>query len=244
MILKGKKLLLVEDEPMLRQVAREEFEYLGAEVVEAENGKMAFEIFRVENFDAIITDVRMPIATGIDLLDNIRTLDSKRPVVVLITGFSDLSVPEVYQHGASAVFSKPFDVEVVAQAVSKLLKAAVQRWTPQDAGLEAPFQVAQQFSDLESAIQSKALNIGQAGLFIASQGELPKMADVVHFEIEFQDSKEVLQGKGQVRWVRKHDSTEGVRGYGIEFLELDPASLKIVDAHLSKFATKAHIPQN
>lgn len=109
MTLQQKRILVVDDEKDLREVIAYDLEKQGFEVLMASNGKEAFEIVTQNEIHLVITDIRMPEEDGIQLLKKIRSLDPSKPVVMLISGFSDVPIEEAYHLGAAAVFAKPFD---------------------------------------------------------------------------------------------------------------------------------------
>ncbi len=114
----AKTLLLADDEPDLREILRLEFEGAGWNVIEAENGKKAFDLFLENTIDAVITDVRMPGGNGIQLLENVKQKNSKIPVLVL-TGFTDVLEQEALDKGALSIVKKPFDLVSVYNLISE-----------------------------------------------------------------------------------------------------------------------------
>ncbi len=113
-----KTLLLADDESDLREILRLGFEDAGWVVLEAENGKKAFDIFNSQHVDAIITDIRMPGGSGIQLLEKVKSLNKNVPVLVL-TGFTDVLEQEALDKGALHIIKKPFDLEMVYALVEE-----------------------------------------------------------------------------------------------------------------------------
>ena len=87
-ILKNYTILYVEDDDDVRKVAVEYLSRLCKKVYEAENGKVALNIWRDEKPDIIITDISMPKMNGIDMARYIRTEDLKTPIIVA-TAYTD-----------------------------------------------------------------------------------------------------------------------------------------------------------
>lgn len=114
--------LIVDDEPDVRSQLRIRFQLEGFQVLDADGGDAAFKVVEKHKPDLVITDIRMPGGTGTDLLKRLSTnLRDEMPVVLCITGYSDLQVHEAYQHGAYAVFQKPFDMKDVVFASRRFL---------------------------------------------------------------------------------------------------------------------------
>jgi DNA-binding NtrC family response regulator len=119
--LAGKTLLIVDDEAELRALLNNLFSLAGAEVLTADNGRCAFRVLEEKRVDAVISDVRMPEADGMELLGWIRKRDLKVPHVFLLTGFSDVTTEQAVEQGATALLQKPFDVRQLMQLVSNAL---------------------------------------------------------------------------------------------------------------------------
>jgi CheY-like chemotaxis protein len=77
------RLLFVEDEKVAREQVAELLEYFFYDVTTASNGKEGFEKYQNEKFDLIITDIKMPIMDGIEMVKRIRHTDKKTPVIFL-----------------------------------------------------------------------------------------------------------------------------------------------------------------
>jgi len=108
-----KKILIVDDEPMIREIFKEAFEMIGFSVKEAQNGREAFNLVSTETFDCVLSDVRMPGGDGIELAKNISQIAGPKPKVFLVTGFSDDTTRQAIQWGVDRIFDKPFDFKEV-----------------------------------------------------------------------------------------------------------------------------------
>ena len=107
--LKNKVILIVEDEPELRYAIVFEFKKRGCIILEASDGAEGFEVVKKHRVDIIVSDVRMPKASGVELLRNVRANNPELPIVLLATGFADLSEPEALSMGAFALLDKPIN---------------------------------------------------------------------------------------------------------------------------------------
>lgn len=123
----GLTLLVVDDEPDLRELLKDEFEMQGSRVLEAESGEAALSQLRKHRVDAVISDVRMPGGSGMELLRRfVRELPTlpnagKMPVFILLTGFADVEDAEARALGASALIQKPFDLKALREIVRACL---------------------------------------------------------------------------------------------------------------------------
>ena len=118
------KLLIVDDELGMRQFLTHLLQREGHEVRVATNGKEALELLREQPADLIISDVRMPDLSGIELLRAVREfLPSVE--VIMMTAFANVDTArEAFLLGAYDFVQKPFDndllKEVVARALNKI----------------------------------------------------------------------------------------------------------------------------
>lgn len=113
------KLLLADDEEGIRKVLGIYLADGGFEVLTAENGHQALEIFRNEQPPIVLTDLRMPGMDGIELL---RTIKSERPdtEVIMITGHGDMDLAiESLKLEATDFVTKPINDDVLAIALKR-----------------------------------------------------------------------------------------------------------------------------
>lgn len=115
------KILVVDDEELLREVLSETFELHGAKVDSAESGRAALELVKKNNYDVIITDIRMPDGDGITLLENINKLNKPIPKLFVCSAYNDLTAEKVKKIGISKVFIKPFDLNDLLKGVVDFL---------------------------------------------------------------------------------------------------------------------------
>jgi CheY-like chemotaxis protein len=231
-ILEKKKILIVDDESMLREILRDVLEYEGALVQEAENGKVAMEIYRRDGFDAVVSDIRMPGGDGLELLGSLRKLDCSTPVVMLITGFSDLSHDAAYNLGADAVLSKPFDVnELLARLMFLLSPLSVRLSSAEESGPHSEIRIA----------DGKTVAIGRGGFFIPEHIS-GVVGDRISFSFDCPEAGGRIEGSGVIRWIRRSPNGTTPSGSGIEFRFLEADSLQRVLEWSRKTSRCAFIP--
>ena len=80
--LKNLTILYVEDEPMIRQNAVEYLSRVCDNVLEAKDGLEALEVYRKKEPDIIISDIKMPRMSGLDMAEQIRQSDKKTPIII------------------------------------------------------------------------------------------------------------------------------------------------------------------
>jgi DNA-binding NtrC family response regulator len=121
-ILNGNRILIVDDDEMLREMLNDVFTLSGAIVEEAENGKCALEKIRNSKFDAVVSDIRMPGGDGIELAANVQSLNTTKPLMFVCSGFNDMSQAMVNKLDIKKVFEKPFDIDNMVRTVAEGLR--------------------------------------------------------------------------------------------------------------------------
>ncbi len=112
-ILTGKKLLVVDDESMIRETVHDVLDSYGCEVSAAENGDQAVELLRDQRFDLVLSDIKMPGRSGYEVFAAAKEADAATPVI-LMTGFGydpNHSIVRARREGLAAVLFKPFKVD-------------------------------------------------------------------------------------------------------------------------------------
>ena len=119
MRLKGVSILVVEDEVDLREIIAEILMSEGAVVSQAENGNRAFALLQKNDFDVVISDVRMPGGDGVDLLHCIDKNIPLKPKIFLCSGYNDLSPGDATKLGVIEMFSKPFNLTSMITSIAR-----------------------------------------------------------------------------------------------------------------------------
>lgn len=113
------KLLIVDDETSIAELLAEVFETEGFECSCAFSGNKAIELIKKEDFNLIISDVKMGDGDGPCLLKYINNNDLKIPLL-FITGYSEFTEEELKSKGAINVFYKPLDLDQFIQEVGNI----------------------------------------------------------------------------------------------------------------------------
>jgi two-component system OmpR family response regulator len=113
------KVLVIDDEPEMVEIARAYFEMAGWSVVEALNVAQATAILEQGPVDAVLSDVSLePGRTGFDVLTWIQQKLAVQPVFFLISGDGDSHVERAEQMGVKAIFTKPCSWTEVVKRVA------------------------------------------------------------------------------------------------------------------------------
>lgn len=137
-ILKGKRILLVEDNDMNRLLARTVLAQYGAEVLEANDGSAAIARLEQESYDLILMDVQMPVKDGLETTRHIRShIDTSVPIIALTANAFKQEEEKCLQAGMNDFISKPFEEDKMVQLVAQWLgKGRVMAVTEKTSGNE------------------------------------------------------------------------------------------------------------
>ncbi len=112
------KILIVDDEELIREILSEAFTLYGASVDLAESGFEALAKVQKNTYDMVITDIRMPNGDGIYLLENIKKLTGLQPKLFVCSAYNDLSEDKIKDLNILKIFTKPFELGLLLAAVS------------------------------------------------------------------------------------------------------------------------------
>ena len=105
------RILVVDDEPVQREMISGFLKKQAFDVVVAETGARALELFRQDSIDLILTDQKMPHLSGLDLLQAVRAINPETPVI-LMTAFGSIEAAvSAIQRGATDYLTKPLNLD-------------------------------------------------------------------------------------------------------------------------------------
>ncbi|HOG16735.1 MAG TPA: sigma-54 dependent transcriptional regulator [Syntrophales bacterium] len=118
-----KTLLIADDDGTMRMALAESLQSCGYQIETAENGAEALTKYARGHFGAVITDMRMPKMSGMDVLRGIKKISPATPVI-LITAYGTVSTAvEAMKEGASEFIMKPFSLDDLEFVVKNVLAA-------------------------------------------------------------------------------------------------------------------------
>ena len=115
-----KKILIIEDEPLVLKVIDRLLIMKGYYTDRATNGKEALDQLQKSQFDLIITDIRMPEKNGWDVISYLCE-SSNSTKILAISGYSQNDLDRAVDLGANQTLTKPFFPKQLSEAVEKLL---------------------------------------------------------------------------------------------------------------------------
>ncbi len=126
-IIDGKRILIADDEDIIRGTISDLLTKCGANTVTARDGEEAIKLVQSRSFDLVLSDIRMPGSSGYDVFAAVKKINGHCPVI-LITGFGydpNHSIVRASHDGLAAVLFKPFKVEQLLEDVRHALTTNV-----------------------------------------------------------------------------------------------------------------------
>ncbi len=115
--------LIVDDEEFIRDIVKECLTSTGHNVITAESGEEALDLMKQNHFDIMFLDFSMPSKDGLELLREIRAIDRNANVVIISARPEEQLPGELSDEGSYNIIKKPFSVDQIQNAVSRVLGA-------------------------------------------------------------------------------------------------------------------------
>jgi CheY-like chemotaxis protein len=116
------KILVIDDEPGIRDLLDTLLRRKGYDVVVAESGQKGLDLFRQEHPDIIVLDLKMPEMDGLTVLRQIRGLDPRIPVIILTGAGTPETEQQVRAMGVTEYVEKEFSLHLLGDSLRRLLK--------------------------------------------------------------------------------------------------------------------------
>ena len=113
--------LIADDAAFMRMRSVSLLEELGHEVLEAEDGQQAVDIYQEKSPDAVLLDITMPVMDGLEALKAIMELDPNAKVAMVTAMGQQQVIMEAIKAGAKDFVVKPFDGDRIQEALWKLI---------------------------------------------------------------------------------------------------------------------------
>ena len=220
------RILVIDDEQLIRQALRSILERAGHTVLDAPNGREGMVLWRDEPVDVVVTDIYMPEKDGVQVLLEMKHVATK-PKIIAMSGGGQRGLLDwrtaALQLGADGVLLKPFDEQTLLFTIQEVLAghAVGHDTVPQSSSTDQrkfprlPVSLPVYFSNGMIAQSGTVVDISREGCRIRCPGAAP---DVKYFQVEIQldEPHGTLTVHLAVRrWSRDKE-------LGVEFIRLEP----------------------
>ena len=110
--------LIVDDEPMLREELQESLELEDFAVTPAENVDHALKLCETEDYDFVVTDLKMPVRGGLELIAELKQQGHPAMCIVVSGHGAESSRDAALSLGAKACFAKPLNVDDLIETIN------------------------------------------------------------------------------------------------------------------------------
>jgi two-component system response regulator VicR len=117
-----KRILLAEDDAVMRRLIELQLDNAGFEVTSVEDGRQALLYLQQEDFDLVISDIIMPFVSGLELLESIRHSQKDTAIVLCSALKSHNAMAKAFEIGANGFIAKPFQTDELIREVHAILK--------------------------------------------------------------------------------------------------------------------------
>lgn len=127
------KVLIVDDEPAMRQGLADNLEFEGYETAMAANGKEGLEMILASRYDLVVLDVMMPEMSGFDVCKELRKRNITVPVILLTAKGEEIDKVLGLELGADDYITKPFSLRELIARIKAILRRSSQKTTAETA---------------------------------------------------------------------------------------------------------------
>ena len=124
------RIMIIEDDEAMRSLLEDFFEEEGFETDSASNGADALRILSKDPLDLIVTDIRMPGLTGLDILPRLRRLKPETPIIVMTAFGSEDVRRRSLERGATTYLEKPIHLSQLRTLIHEMISAKEKRVSP------------------------------------------------------------------------------------------------------------------
>jgi len=116
-----RKILVVDDAEFMRTSLKLLLESEAYEIIEAQDGYEAVEMYKQHQPDAVTMDINMPEKSGIEAIKEIIAIDPKAKIVVITSMGTEYMIRDAIQFGAANFIIKPFEDDQIREVIKKLV---------------------------------------------------------------------------------------------------------------------------
>ncbi|HZC81323.1 MAG TPA: response regulator [Nitrospiraceae bacterium] len=117
------KILVIDDEPGIRDLLDTLLSRKGYDVVVADSGQKGLEVYRRGHPDVVVLDLKMPGMDGLTVLQQVRRDNPKQPVIILTGAGTPESEEQVRKLGVTEYVEKRFSLHLLGDALKRLLSS-------------------------------------------------------------------------------------------------------------------------
>ena len=118
-----KKILVIDDNKHLLKTIHDYLESQGFQVIVALDGVDIFKLIESETYDLVITDIDMPVVSGLGVILAQKKRNPEIPIIA-ISGYGEVPLEAAREKGADLILGKPFEFSLLMKYINKLLASS------------------------------------------------------------------------------------------------------------------------
>src|SRR3954468_22441709 len=117
------RILLIDDDDLLRGVLAKALHHAGHEIIQASDGKLGIDLARATQVDLVITDLIMPVQEGVETIMTLHREQPRLPIIAMSGGVSNSSLylEIAGKMGARRVLAKPFTPKELSDVIEEVM---------------------------------------------------------------------------------------------------------------------------
>jgi two-component system OmpR family response regulator len=233
------RILVVDDEADFRNLLASTLRRRGYEIFSAATGNQALDFIQTHPIDMVISDIRMPDGDGLTLLAGTKALHPEMPVVLLVTGFDEMTFEDASLSGAEALFGKPLDIKSLGETISGFFEPSRGADRRRSDRVTVDLDIRLEFHGLDQEIIAKVTRLNLTGFFAELDTKVNlNINDMVRIKLACGPNLNFPEASGVARWVQVKKNMTGTPGIGIEFTHMSPGFKERVRDLLTPNKTK------
>lgn len=189
------KLLIVEDDLVIRGIYRRVLQGIVSKIILAKNGEEGYEMFRLENPDLILSDIKMPVMNGLDMITKIRE-ESKTVRILIMSAYGESRYfINAIESGVKGFLTKPIKNEDLEKIVSeqandilleKNLKEEEKKRIAAELGRKKSDKILNSLSTITTTFFQQGLNESSILLGLKLIGESTQSSRVALYKLDYE----------------------------------------------------------
>lgn len=213
------RVLVIDDEELICEYIVSGLRELGMRAYSISTPTRALEMISMYNIDFVVSDIRMPQMSGMQVLKSVRDVYRCWPHFVFITGFPDYTLEECMHNGASGFIEKPLELDKLFRTIMEhLVESSAEKLQLLELSSSQAIKITDPF-------RVGANDIGFGGAFLAMDGNTQKnqkinVGSIIDLRFMLPDTTHAIPVSGQVVWKRAAADGSKRAGIGVKFISM------------------------
>jgi len=230
-----KKILIVDDDEFFIEFERAFLQREHFEIFEARDGKEAMSIIRDKSPDLVLLDLYMPSMGGMEVVVRARAEGfMDLPIIIVSKEEDSAKITELKEAGANDFITKPVEIDELTTKINTYLNESHR------ASHRLPTSIKLRYRTLDELLRAETKDISTSGIFVRTKKDL-EVGQLVELFLYAADDDEAEPIKILGEVVRTRQGDDENSGAGLKFINLEPASVKLISGLLEDELAKSKV---